>query len=182
MKKYLYIFMSCLLVVLTVSCGGNSNSIEPKQLKQDKTKWFVNDDGEIQQCMCYSDEYYMIDSRKIALVYTFAYWPTSQFEQMKYACSFSFVDKTDEDGETRVVPSFNTNENAKLPLIWEDGQSGTLTIDKVQSSSLTWWNPWSFKFQKLLNERKKFSVSITLSDGKNLRYHFDISQRGDINI
>lgn len=182
MKKYLYIFMSCMLAVLIASCGGNSNSIEPKQLKQDKTKWFFDDDGEMQQYMCYSDEYYVIDGRKIALVYTFAYCPTSQYELLKYTCAFSFVDKTDENGETCVVPSFNTNENATLPLIWDDGKSGSITIDKVQSSLLIWWNPLSFKFQQLLNERKKFSVSVVLSNGTNLRFHFDISQREPLNI
>lgn len=182
MKILKHILCICFSMLL-FSCGSNGND-NTGTVDQDKTKWFRTDDGNMEIVSCYSDNYYKINGRKIALCYTFLYWASSPYEVNKFVCGFSFIDTTNETGEGQNKPSFSTQQGAnnKLVLMWENGQSSTLTMDKVEPSQLLMFNPWAEKFQRILNENKKFSVNVTLADGQTLNFKIDISQRGSLNI
>lgn len=136
----------------------------------------------MQSCGMLSDNYYIIDGRKIALFYQFIAFPNSPYEDQKYSVSFNFIDLTDGVDGAKIAPSFDTANNKELPITWNGGNGGVLTMAKLKPTNIVAFYPLSYDFQKTLNQKQGFKVSVATTAGQSLQYNFDISQRGPLNI
>ncbi|WP_242385371.1 hypothetical protein [Phocaeicola sartorii] len=191
MKKYLYVFMSCMLAVLMVGCGGKTSNSSSKAAtedshmgttEQDKSKWIYQDNNGMQSYGMLSENYYVIEGRKIALFYQFFYWPNSPYDEQKYSVCFTFIDQTNGVDGAKIAPSFDTVNNKELSIIWNGGNGGALTMSKLMPTNIVTFNPLSYKFQTVLNQKKSFKVNVATASGQSLQYNFDMSQRGALNI
>lgn len=145
----------------------------------------VNDENGFTETMnCYSDNYYVINNRKIALLYSIAYWHNSPVSKTRYYCGFNFIDVTEGD-DNSLLPLFKTSGtiNKKLTFVWGDGKTSTTeTVSDRSSTGLLFFNPTCLTFQKNFNKYKTFRVHVITSDGKDLSFDFNLIKRGPISI
>ena len=199
--------MSCLVIVAVSSCGVKSaNNSETESATEssygmtekpatksaseysdrtgkteyDKSQWIFDGSGETQTYAMVSDNYYVIDGRKIALLYLFGFTPNSPISDMKYSVGFSFFDITD-DGASN-LPIFDKVNNKELSIIWNNDVAGRLAMLRLEPTNIITTGPHSYNFQKTLNNAKRFKVSVATTSGQSLQYDFDISQRDGLSI
>lgn len=193
MKKAFLMYLACVVLFALTSCGNKtsdestnesateSTDVNTGKTEQDHTKWiYDNTHKGTEICGMLSDNYYIIDGRKIALYYQFGAFPTSPTPAQRYNLSFSFIDETN-DGSS-VKPSFDTLNNKSVGFTWDGGNGGMLNIDKQNATSLVAFYPLAYEFQKGINDNKGVYVNVVTSTGQILKYHFDASQRGPLNI
>lgn len=195
MKKAMYMLMACVVLFALSSCGGKSSNSSNNdaatesssdsrvgKTEQDKSKWIYQDSNGMQSYGMLSDNYYVIDGRKIVLFYQFFYWPNSPYEEQKYSVCFSFIDKTDGNDGAKITPSFDMANNKELSIIWNGGNGGVLTMGKLKPTIIVAFYPLSYDFQNVLNQKQGFKVNVATANGQSLQYSFDMSQRGKLNI
>lgn len=195
MKKFVIML---LLPLLLSACGGsgetaNKTSDLMKGSEEfDETKWSVDQysdsEGDFLMCGIWSDNYYVINERDIALRFVYQYWPAAKRlprqAPLSLTCSFALGDITPGDGTTGIKPSFATegNDNKQLSFIWNDGRAFSISMNAVKPTVLTWFQPYSGRFLKDLNNQGAFTVSVMLKDGQILKFHFDTSKRDKVNV
>lgn len=138
--------------------------------------------GVAENLNCYSDNYYIINNRKIALLYSISFWSNSPTSATRYYCGFNFVDVTDKNS---MLPLFKTsgNINKKLTILWGNGKrSSAETIDNRTPTGLLIFSPNCITFQNNFNKYKTFKVNVITADGKDLSYDFNLIRRGPVTI
>ena len=204
MKKVFIIF-STLLVVVILICGTAFVNAQKKRSSSsgrkastsrfngksgnvniDDSYWMpteTNDkNGTTKNLNCYSDNYYIINNRKIALLYSISNWKNSPTFTTQYFCAFNFIDITDENS---MLPLFKTSgsANKKLTIVWGNGEwSSSETINDRSAQGLIIFSPASITFQNNFNKYMTFRVCVITADGKDLSYDFNLIRRGPVTI
>lgn len=195
--KYLIIVL-CLFLFLC-SCNTNSSksdkSIDAEsslkegstgKVELDNSQWEFStqqsDIGEVHFAGCLSENYYVIDGRKIALSYTFVFLPMVQLPEYRHTCTFAFRDVTDSSF-TEFLPSFNTNStNDFVTVVYSRNNSDNYPIGEIHDENIIICSPAALNLQKKLNQFKEMYVSVTTSNGRQLFYEFNINARGPLEI
>lgn len=91
----------------------------------DDSFWIPNEtnseNGISETLNCYSNNYYVINNRKIALLYSISYWSSSPLNKTRYYSGFNFIDVTEDNNS--LLPLFKTSgtTNKKLTIVWGGG-------------------------------------------------------------
>ena len=156
------------------------------QVDIDDSFWIPNETNDVngisENMNCYSDNYYVINNRKIALLYSISCWHNSPTSKTRYYCGFNFIDVTDKNS---MLPLFKTSgtANKKLTIVWGNGiRSSSETIDNRSSTGLLIYSPDCITFQNNFNRYKTFRVNVITADGKDLSYDFNLIRRGPLTI
>ncbi len=200
-----------LLPLLLCGCGGvgskSNDSLgvetettpsEPKLLTldllkerplYDNTKWVVDQDyrentGEILQAYILSDNYYIINGENVGLQYLFQIVPEAKNvpEHLSglFSCSLALARITNE-GWRADVPLLLPKGNEEITVKWNGGGESKIKTEP-NTLCILWYYPASGQFQKELNKKGGFEVSVKLSTGEELTYFFDTSKRDKLQI
>lgn len=186
------IFIVIIGIVLSTLCGlqsayGKSSSATSGNLPVEFKGWFYQEDVRgrgMEAINCFSENFVVVNGRKIALTYGVNIWPYSSVSETLYSCGFVFSDVTDildnkpgSTDTTSKLPKFAPySKIKKLTIVWLNNNTTTsLKIGNVLNNTIIVFNPYSTEFQKKLNRNKKFKVTVETTTGRKLDYYFNLS-------
>lgn len=183
MKTILFI---CLFSAMLFSCGGETEGSMRKSEPYLFKEWSASKKDSMFIYTAYSDNYYVINGRKVALEYIYGGVGT-RFIQT----SFEFSDRTAESSKDKIVPSPDWKK-VKCNVIWNDGSTCVFVIssnakilyggNELKEDEKGYGISLTNKFQKKLNKQKKFTITVPVTSGKSYEYKFDVSKLGSIDV
>lgn len=183
-------FFTFLSIIIGFNSYGQNNSGKSGKLPEIFHKWSYGEgEGERQRGMeilsCFSDNYNVVDGRKIALIYGADYWAESPVVETVFGVGFAFVDVSDildennsnyDKSRTRVPQFAKYTKGKKLSVNWlNNNTSSNIKIGNILRNTILIYYPNAMEFQKQVNRNKKFRVTVEISSGKKLNYYFDFS-------
>lgn len=187
MKVLFICLLSAMLFVCEDAFGrekeGSMRKSEPYLFKE----WSASKKDSMFIYTAYSDNYYVINGRKVALKYIYGGVGTNFIQT-----SFEFSDRTAESSKNKIVPSPDWKK-VKCNVIWNDGSTCVFVISSngkmlyagnelKKDEKGNYMIPSTNEFQKKLNEQKKFTITVLVTNGKSYEYKFDVSKFESIDV
>lgn len=175
--------------ILFVTFSGWSATNSPKSypLPVGYTEWHYSEDPRGMQILGrFSNNYYELSGKKIALYYAIDYWPNSGHKETNYLVGIRLSNLTEAldpkkiDGveTTKNIPRYSSSilKAKRIRVKWlNNNTTETVAISMIKNDVLMIFNPYSVSFQKKFNKNKKLCITIEISTGEKLNFTLDLT-------